>query len=295
MPEIDTPTTEELGQFITDLLLHPQTSCEQLRTVFEVEYLTVVDTPDEAGMPYEEHWVSTEDGELLRVWYLPTRLDRGLIVFSMGAAGELPCYLYVASLLVNNGWTVVMYEYRGFGASSGETDINALHTDLTAVLEWTLDYTGRDAVTLLGISLGTLPSVAVAVERPDVVNGVVLDSPAAMGLELTRFTRVLGDQTQEIIDQLAAPLLMAELAWSLEQPLLVFQGELDPITPPWSVEIVFERASGPKDLVMFADLSHAGAPYHDTGTYTFYLEQFLSKLWGQYTPLVVEPQAGEPD
>lgn len=283
--EIETPTTEELGQFISNLLLSPEVSCESLRSAFDVEYLELADTPDEAGMPYEEHWISTEDGELLRTWYLPTQLDRGMVILSMGASGELPCYLLHARLLVHNGWSVVMYEYRGFGLSSGETDINSLHTDLTAVLEWTVDYTDRDAVTLYGISLGTIPSVAIAVERPELVNGVVLDSPAAMELELARLTRVLGDQTQEIIEQLALPLRMTDLAWSLERPLLVLQGAQDAITPLWSVEIVFERAPGSKELVLFSDLGHAGAAFHDTGTYTFHLERFLSELWGQYTPL----------
>ncbi|MBU0617413.1 MAG: lysophospholipase [Planctomycetes bacterium] len=295
VPAIETPTTDELGQFITNLLLRPEITCELLRATFAVEYLPIVETPDQAGMTYEEHWVSTEDGELLRVWYLPTRLDRGTVVFSLGASGAMPCYLFVTRLLVHNGWSVVMYEYRGFGASSGEPNVNALHTDLAAVLDWTVDYTGEEKVTLFGVSLGTLPSVAVAVDRPDIVNAVVLDSPASMGLEVARFARALRDQTQAIIDQLASPLVPEELAAALEQPLLVFLSELDWITPPWSVQIIYERAAGPKELVTFIELGHAAGPYHDTGTYTFHLERFLSRVWRQYTPPTVEPQASEPD
>jgi pimeloyl-ACP methyl ester carboxylesterase len=192
VPTVETPTTDELGRLISNLLLRPEITCEVLRATFAVEYLPIVETPDQAGMAYEEHWVSTEDGELLRTWYLPTRLDRGTVVFSLGASGSMPCYLFITRLLVHNGWSVVMYEYRGFGVSSGEPNINALHTDLAAVLDWTIKYTGRESVTLLGVSLGTLPSVAVAVDRPDIVNGIVLDSPASMGLEVARFARALG-------------------------------------------------------------------------------------------------------
>jgi pimeloyl-ACP methyl ester carboxylesterase len=295
IPDIETPTTDELGQFITNLLLRPEVTCEQLRASFEVEYLTLVDTPDQAGMPYEEHWVATEDGELLRVWYLPTKLDRGMVVLSLGAAGELPCYLFAARLLLNNGWSVVMYDYRGFGESSGETDINTLHVDLAAVLDWTVAYTGRESVTLFGISLGTLPSVAVAVDRPDVVNAVVLDSPASMGLEIARFARALGDQTQTIVDQLVYPLRTEEVVEGLQQPLLVYLSELDWITPPWSMQLIFERAAGPKELVVFDDLGHAAGPYHDTGTYTFYLERFLSQVWQQYTLTPDDPLPTESD
>jgi pimeloyl-ACP methyl ester carboxylesterase len=295
LSQIETPTTDELGRFISNLLLRPEITCAQLRATFAVDYLPIVETPDQAAMAYEEHWVPTADGQLLRVWYLPARLDRGTIVFSLGASGSMPCYLFVTRLLVHNGWSVVMYEYRGFGESSGAPDILSLHVDLAAVLDWTIGYTGRDQVTLLGVSLGTLPSVAIAVDRPDVVNGVVLDSPASMGLEVARFARALGEQTQAIIDQLPLSLLPEELASALQQPLLVFLNGRDWITPPSSVQLIYERAAGPKELVMLTALGHASGPYHDTGTYTFHLERFLSQVWQQYTPLVVEPEAAEPD
>ena len=50
------------------------------------------------------------------------------------------------------------------------------------------------------------------------------------------------------------------------------------------MRLIYERAAGPKELVVFEELVHAAGPYHDTGTYTFHLERFLSQLWEQYTP-----------
>ncbi len=291
--DIELPTPEELANALSHLIMHSDVTCDELRTSFDVEYLPIVETPDEIGLAYEEHQVPTDDGQLLRVWYLPTSLDRGTVVMSQGCVGPMECYLFVTRMLVHNGWSVVIYDYRGFGGSSGEPDINSLHADLTAVVEWTVEYTGREMLTLLGVSIGAIPSVIVAIDRPDLVNGVILDSPVALGREIQRFEFTLGEQTQAFIDQLAPELLAEELIAEMEQPLLVFQSGVDTITLPESVQLFYDRAAGPKELITFTYLGHASGPYHDTGTYTYYLETFLSKLWRQYTPLTVEISESE--
>ena len=285
------PSTDDLSVFLSDLLLHPRQSCESLRKIFDVEYLPLVDTPDQAGFNYEEHWVSASDGTQLCVWYLPGDLDRGAVLVSLGAAGCMPCYLFHAQLLTHDGWSVVLYDYRGYGGSGGQPDIAALPDDLEAVLDWTRDYTQRKRVTLMGVSLGTMPSVAVAARRPDAVNGVVLDSPLALGVLVGRYGSVLGGLAPELVEQLAPQTVSEDLVSAVRQPLLIFEGEKDRVTPPSSVQIIYERAAGPKQLVSFPGLGHARAPFRDTGTYLYYLESFLSTIWGQDVELAVERRA----
>jgi pimeloyl-ACP methyl ester carboxylesterase len=288
LPLVPASTTDELSMVLSDVVFDPNVTCDELRRAFDVEYLPDVSTPDEVGVDYEEHWLPTDDGKSLRVWYLRTSLNRGLVVLSAGAYGEMACYLFHAQLLVDRGWEVVMYEYRGIGGSDGDPDISRLEGDLAMVVNWTRDYTAHDQVTLMGISLGTIPSVAVAVAQPEEINGVILDSPVAMGAMFERLQFALRSQTQTLIDLLAPDLVSEDLVERLYQPLLIFVGEKDRLTPLPMAELLYDRAAGPKEIVRFPGVGHAREPFRDTGAYIYYLETFLSSVWSQYVPLEVD-------
>jgi pimeloyl-ACP methyl ester carboxylesterase len=273
------PSADETVAALSGLILDPSKTCAQLRSDFGVYHLPLVDSPAEIGLEFEEHWVSTIDGAVLRVWYLPAELDRGTVVVSPGAAGTVPCFLFTGQLLVENGWSAVLYEYEGFGWSSGEPSLTALRPDLEAVVDWARARTGRGQVTLLGLSLGTIPSVAVAVERPDAVNAVVLDSPVALGAEIERFAFVLGGRAEELIAVLDPMLRSETIIDEMYQPLLVFSHEWDIVTPPETVDLLFELAPGPKDMLRFPQHEHARGQFHSTEAYSQYLDAFLSDVW----------------
>lgn len=282
------PTSEELTKTITQIAMYPEVTCDTLRTSFDVEYLQLAANPGEIGLEYEEQFAPTPDGETLRIWYVSTQLDRGIVVIVQGSTGTMECYLFLTQLLAQKGWSVLMFDYRGFGESSGEPNIGAMHIDLSAVLDWATEKTHWETFTLLGVSLGSLPAITVAVEQPELVNGVVLDSPVALGEEIRRFQFRYGDETQTLIDMLPWEMLPEESVVDMRQPLLIFESKLDSITPPASVDLFYERTGGPKELIVFPHLSHASGPYHGTGAYSYYLERFLATLWDQYVPFTVE-------
>jgi hypothetical protein len=273
------PSPEQLVGLASELLLQPERTCSQLRVDFGLEFLPVVETPAEVGIPYEEHFVETPDGEVLRVWYFPSAAGKGVVILSNGMVGEIPCYLFLTVLLYENGWDVVMYDYRGFGGSSGLPTIALLTPDLDAIVDWTLARTGFAHVTLYGQSLGSIPSVALAVDRPDVVNAVVLDSPAAPGLLLS------GLYTQGV---LLAPALAAvappdffteDVITRVRQPVLVYLHEKDELLPPETVRAIYDRAGGPKRLVYFGGLGHYRGIFFQTEAYVYALEDFLLEVW----------------
>lgn len=279
-PQIEIADKDTLESLLSGLILGPLVTCEELRDGFELQYLPVVQDPGAINVEYQEHYLVTADNEVLRLWYLPTQLSRGVVVLSQGAVGTAACYLFTGRMLRNNGWTVVMWDYRGFGPSSGTPSLGALRTDLEQVVDWARDFSGHDQVSLMGISLGSVPSVAVAVARPEAVNAVILDSPLALGDTLTRFDFIL-DNPQTLIDLLDPELVSERIIDQLHQPLLVLQGERDIITPPPTVLDLYSRAGGPKQLVTFPTIGHAAAPFRDTGDYTSAVEGFLSQVWGQ--------------
>lgn len=263
---------------LSRLILRPDRTCEELRADFHLDHLPIVNSPREVGMDYEEHWIPVDGDRVIRAWYLPTRLDRGLAVISCGNSADMRCYLFTARLLTRNGWTTVIYDYGGFGLSTGAPNLSALSRDLDTVLTWSLDYTGYEQATLVGLSLGTIPSVAAGVARPNEVNGVILDSPIAMQALVERFGFVIGGRTDWVLGPLDPSLLADKLIQNLTKPLLIFLHEQDLIATPDTVELLYNRAAGPKQLVRF-NLSHMRGQFFDTDLYLYYLENFLTQVW----------------
>jgi pimeloyl-ACP methyl ester carboxylesterase len=275
------PSREEFIGLLSKVILDPHTTCEALRDDFGLAGFPVVHSPEEAGLAVEQLWLPVAANDMVRVWYLPAPPDRGTVVLSMGAAGEMACYLYVARLLIDGGWSVVMYEYRGFGLSTGEPSLSTLADDLEQVVQWARERTGREQVALMGVSLGTIPSVAVAVRRPEWVNGVVLDSPVALGEQLERFWWLLNNPVGALLALLDPELVSESIVHRLKDPLLVFAYDRDLLTTLRTVQALYERAPEPKQLVRFPGLGHAAGAYFDTAEYVASLDSFLASVWSR--------------
>lgn len=269
------PDAHQLLAATSFAVLDPGRTCEALRAGFGLDHLPLVETPDEAGLPYEEHFVTTANGQDLRVWYIPAEQDRGVVIVSPGAAASMPCYLFINTLLYTNGWSAVIYDYQGYGGSTGKPDFNSLRVDLNAVLDWTLAYTDRPSATLYGMSLGSLPAIAVGVSRPGIVNGVVLDSPVALREEFERFDFFFNGQQEDVL-ALLDPLLDSSRAIAdLTVPLMIYAHTEDFVTPPENAQLLFDAARGPKALVSFSGLDHAQSQFHFPDVYMSLLEEFL--------------------
>jgi hypothetical protein len=280
-PRIELGGKEEFSDLLSKAILDPTIPCEELQQEFDVQYLVPVADPGGIGLRFEEQWVVTRDLEVLRAWWIPARLNRGLVVFSQGSVGSMACYLFTTQVLADNGWSVVMYDPRGFGASSGQPDVETLPADLEDVVTWARGASGREKVTLMGASLGTIPSVALATQRPDWINAVILDSPVALGDEISRFGFLFAGDPNEAIGLLSPEIVSERIITALTLPLLVLQGEHDLVTPLQSVENLFARAGGPKEMVRFPGVEHGLAVFRDTSRYIFHVERFLSQVWGQ--------------
>lgn len=273
------PQKSEVLNTLSAVLLAPDQTCDELADYFGLDFLKTVETPDQLGLDFDEQWAVGRNGNVLHIWQLAAAFDRGTVVLSTGAAGDMACYLLPARLMVDNGWSVIMYDYQGFGQSEGSPSLATLTDDLETVVDWSRVLTGRERLTVMGISIGSIPSIAVGVRRPDAVNAVIIDSPVALGAALDRFGFLFGGRVNDIIGLIDEELVSEVIVADLAQPLLVFMSERDSVTPPNTIELLFANAGGPKDIVRFPNIDHALGPYVNTALYTFHIELFLTRIW----------------
>jgi fermentation-respiration switch protein FrsA (DUF1100 family) len=156
-----------------------------------------------------------------------------------------------AQLLTAVGFDVMLFDYRGYGRSSGRPDEEGTYRDAHAALEELRRRPGVDQsrIVYLGESLGG----AVAIEL------ACAHEPAGLVL-LSTFTSVR-EMARVHYSILPGPLVpnaypSLERIRDLHVPLLVLHGDRDDIVPLEQGRELFDAAPGPKEMRVFAGAGH---------------------------------------
>ncbi len=125
-------------------------------------------TPADRGMPYEDVWLTTEDGVRIHSWYIPLEGARGTVIYFHGNGGAVNMVIEEATPLHGMGLNVLLVEYRGYGLSEGTPTEAGLYADARAAYAYLVDERGIPPTTIIvaGHSLGGGVAVALASERP---------------------------------------------------------------------------------------------------------------------------------
>lgn len=133
-------------------------------------------TPQQAGLHAEDIWLETNDGEQLHGWYFPNDKAEYVVVFSHGNAGNISNRIDIAKFLQEAGFSVLIYDYRGYGQSSGKPSEDGLYKDIEAVVKHlkTEKKYGEQQMIMYGRSMGG--AVAAYAATKFSVSGLALDS-----------------------------------------------------------------------------------------------------------------------
>jgi pimeloyl-ACP methyl ester carboxylesterase len=97
----------------------------------------------------------------------------------MRPADQTSWFPFATELAATGDYTVLTFDFRGFGDSTGEKEFDRLDTDLEAALAYMRDELGIDGVVLVGASMGGSAALVVAARQS--LDGVVsISSPAAL-------------------------------------------------------------------------------------------------------------------
>lgn len=136
----------------------------------------LIATPADRDLDYEDITIPTEDGERLHAWWIPATDARGTLLVSHGNAGNISGRIDVARLFHTLGLNVLLYDYRGYGQSTGQASEEGLYRDIEAVWRYAAETRGLapERLVLLGRSLGGAPSTYLATRVTPAM--LVLDS-----------------------------------------------------------------------------------------------------------------------
>jgi fermentation-respiration switch protein FrsA (DUF1100 family) len=108
----------------------------------------------------------------LNGWWLPAKAGvpvKGTVLHLHGNGGNLPGHLGGSYWLPEQGWQVLMIDYRGYGLSEGKPSLPAVYEDIAAAMAWlerAPEVQGKPLV-LLGQSLGGAMAIHYLAAHPE--------------------------------------------------------------------------------------------------------------------------------
>lgn len=113
----------------------------------------------ETVVPYdkvENIFISTPDKVKLNAWYVKAQKNKPTVIFCHGNGGNISYYEYIIDVLASKGYGILLFDYRGYGESSGIPTEKGLYTDLNSVVSYLelKEKIPQDKIILWGLSLG---------------------------------------------------------------------------------------------------------------------------------------------
>ncbi|MFU8812412.1 MAG: alpha/beta hydrolase [Balneolaceae bacterium] len=233
----------------------------------------LVATPDDLNLSWSEHAIETADGETLHAWYLHQPDAEFTVVFTHGNAGNISGRLDISRTIMQAGASVFLYDYRGYGLSSGSPSENGLYRDADAVVDYLRTELGvkPEQTVYFGRSLGGVFAAYKAADYGGA--GLVLDS-SFISLE---------EIAADLFPFIPSFLLRGDYATASfveeagEMPLLILHSRDDELIGYRHGQTLYERASGPKNMVTLSG-GHNENYWMSIERFASAWEEFLSSL-----------------
>jgi len=251
--------------------------------MFFYPYRTQVLSPDQLGLKYEDVYYQTRDGIRLHAWFLPsTSRAQGTILFLHGNAENISTHIMSVRWLPAQGFNVFLPDYRGYGESDGEPSMKGVQDDVESALRTLLARPDvePDRIVVFGQSLGGAIAIYNVAHSPyrQNIRGLAVESA---------FSGYRGIAREKLGSFWLTWPLQYPLSWLVSDryspadavagispiPLLIIQGDRDPIVTVGNARSLFELAREPKELWVVPGGGHIQAFQRET-----YRDRFVAWL-----------------
>lgn len=223
--------------------------------------------PEDVGITAPREVMFSVDGLTLRGWYVPAR-NGAAIILAHGYGGNRLDLLPEAGLLAAAGYGVLLFDFRGHGASDDApvTLGRDERRDLVAVLDFVAAQPEVDPARIgaIGFSMGgaTLAGVATHDERLraavieaafDTLDGVISQSAGLLG-PLSEVPARWSLRREGLDIDAVRP--VDDLCAISPRPVLLIYGARDDVIPPGAAEAMFAAACDPVETWLIPGAGH---------------------------------------
>jgi alpha-beta hydrolase superfamily lysophospholipase len=255
--------------------------------------------PDDAdfGLSYEDIWIPVaESGDRLHGWWLPATSATEYVIlpdephqvlpspkvmlYLCGVGCSMGDYNYLArvSAFRQLGFSVLVFDYRGYGRSEGEFPNEAqLYEDAQAAWEYLRHQRQMPAeqIVIYGESLGGAIALELALQQPE-AGGLIMQSAftsMAEAIQHKGFTQLI--PINQILTERFESLRKVN---HLEVPVLFLHGTADSVVPVEMSQRLYNAAPEPKQLHLIPKADHVSIYQSGEASYLKAIQKFVNVL-----------------
>ncbi len=251
----------------------------QARLLYQPMGRSLVGTPSDIGLEWQDVHLTTSDDVQLHAWWIPATEPRGALLFFHGNAGNISHRSASIEHFNRLGLSVLIVDYRGYGQSEGRPSEQGTALDARAAWQWLTQEQGvaPEKTVLFGRSLGAAVAAELATEVGPA--GVILESPFRsvpdLGQRLYPFlpVRWLSRFQYPVIDQVP----------EIRSPILIIHSRDDEIVPYTEGEAVYNAANEPRQLLTLRG-GHNNAFLVSERQYLAHIDAFLAEVFDEGHP-----------
>ncbi len=204
-------------------------------------------SPTSVSLPFEDINFLTADGESLNGWFIPAMGAKVTILYCHGNAGNISNRLSRLNHFYKMGFNVFIFDYRGYGNSTGKPSEKGLYLDAQAAYDYVITRkdVDRENIVVLGVSLGGPVAAELCLNRK--VKALVLENTFVS----------LALQGKDLYPYLPVRFLLWEKYDTLSRikkisiPKLFFHGIDDEVVSFKHARLLYDAALPPKVFVPF--------------------------------------------
>ena len=224
--------------------------------------------PEDWHLDFEDVTFEAEDKTRLHGWFFPQKENAPVILFCHGNAGNICHRLENVKLLVDQGLQVFIFDYRGYGKSTGRPSERGIYRDGVAAYDFLISRKNKpaDKIILFGRSLGAAVAIETALKRE--VRSIITESAFTSTRDMAK-TMLLFMPFSFFLPSHYNNL---EKITRIEVPKLIIHGEEDEIVPFSMGQKLYEKARPKKHFYPIKNAGHndtyvvGGKKYFDTLT-----------------------------
>ncbi|UCH79899.1 MAG: alpha/beta hydrolase [Nitrospiraceae bacterium] len=208
-------------------------------------YRAIEITPKDIGIDYEDVMITTSDGVDIHGWFIPANGSDKILLFSHGNGGNISHRLEKIMMLHELNLNILIFDYRGYGKSSGKPTEPGLYLDAEALYMYLLREKAYDPeqIVAYGESLGG--AVAIELAKRHTLQRLIIEGSFSSIKDIARtyfpfiptfLYKTEYDSIQKIQD--------------ITVPKLIMHSIDDEIIPFKYGVALFDAAAGPKKFIV---------------------------------------------
>jgi len=212
--------------------------------------------------------LTTRTGKKISALYLINPKAKFTLLVSHGNAEDLGDDRPWLEELQRAGFSILAYDYEGYGTSDGKPSEQAAYDDENAAYDY-LTQTLKiapDRIIIYGRSVGSGPAVHLAARKPTA--GLILQSPFVSAFRvLTRIPLLPFDKFPNYKN-----------IRNVHCPVLIIHGDSDTVIPSWHGKRLYDLANEPRKFVSIHGADHNDLEIVAGKKYIEALQQFATLL-----------------